>query len=93
MGPYDQGWNDALDEIAKRAALLPFNKDTQESMALWAKEAKRMPLNMTAEEQERWLWVEGEVGNAAMLGKQADLENILENVEDQLDCLKNYTGI
>lgn len=74
-GPYDQGWNDALDEIARRAALLPFNKDTQESMALWAKEAKRMPLNMTAEERERWLYAEGDVEGAATLGKQLNLEN------------------
>jgi len=80
-GPYDQGWNDALDEIARRAALLPFGKDTQESIAIWTKEAKRMPLNMTAEEQERWLWVEGEVGNATLLGKQIDLENKLEDME------------
>jgi len=80
-GPYDQGWNDALDEIARRAALLPFGKDTQESMAIWVKEAKRMPLNMTLEEQERWLWVEGEVGNATLLGKQIDLENKLEDME------------
>ena len=77
MGPYDQGWNAALDEIARRASLLPFNKDTQQSMAIWVKEAKRMPLNMTLEEQERWLWVEGEVGNAALLGKQIDLENLV----------------
>lgn len=76
-GPYDQGWNDALDEIARRAALLPFGQDTQDSIAIWAKEAKRMPLNMTLEEQERWLWVEGEVGNAALLGKQIDLENLV----------------
>jgi hypothetical protein len=80
-GPYDQGWNDALDEIARRAALLPFGKDTQESIAIWTKEAKRMPLNMTLEEQERWLWVEGEVGNATLLGKQIDLENKLEDME------------
>lgn len=80
-GPYDQGWNDALDEIARRAALLPFGKDTQQSMAVWVKEAKRMPLNMTLEEQERWLWVEGEVGNATLLGKQIDLENKLEDME------------
>ena len=74
-GPYDQGWNDALDEIARRAALLPFGQDTQDSIAIWAKEAKRMPLNMTAEEQERWLYAEGDVVGAAMLGKQLDLEN------------------
>jgi hypothetical protein len=80
-GPYDQGWNDDLDEIAKRAALLPFGKDTQESIAIWTREAKRMPLNMTLEEQERWLWVEGEVGNATLLSKQIDLENKLEDME------------
>ena len=74
-GPYDQGWNDALDEIARRAALLPFNKDTQESMSIWAKSAKRMPLNMSAKEQERWLYAEGDVESAALLGKQLDLEN------------------
>jgi hypothetical protein len=77
MGPYDQGWNAALDEIARRAALLPFNKDTQESLALWAKEAKRMPLNMTAEEQERWLYAEGEVEQA----KSKAIENELENLK------------
>jgi hypothetical protein len=92
-GPYDQGWNDALDEIARRAALLPFGKDTQESIAIWTKEAKRMPLNMTLEEQERWLWAEGEVGNATILGKQVDLENKLADVEYQLDYVKNYKGI
>ena len=75
MGPYDQGWNDALDEIARRAALLPFEKDTQESMVIWAKEAKRMPLNMTAEEQERWLYAEGDVEQAKRI------ENKLENLE------------
>ena len=76
-GPYDQGWNDALDEIARRAALLPFNKDTQESLALWAKEAKRMPLNMTAKEQERWLYAEGEIEQA----KSKAIENELENLK------------
>lgn len=75
MGPYDQGWNAALDEIARRASLLPFNKDTQQSMAIWVKEAKRMPLNMTAEEQERWLYAEGDVEQAKRI------ENKLENLE------------
>ena len=75
MGPYDQGWTDALDEIARRAALLPFEKDTQESMAIWVKEAKRMPLNMTAEEQERWLYAEGDVEQAKRI------QNKLENLE------------
>jgi len=93
MGPYDQGWNDALDEIARRAALLPFNKDTQESMAIWAKEAKRMPLNMSAKERERWLYAEGDVEGVAMLGKQLDLENKLADVEYQLDFIKDYKGI
>jgi len=74
-GPYDQGWNDALDEIARRAALLPFGQDTQDSIVIWAKEAKRMPLNMSAKEQERWLYAEGDVEKAAMLGKQLDLKN------------------
>lgn len=74
-GPYDQGWNDALDEIARRAALLPFGQDTQDSIAIWTKEAKRMPLNMSVKEQERWLYVEGDVAGAALLGKQLDLEN------------------
>lgn len=74
-GPYDQGWNDALDEIARRAALLPFGQDTQDSIVIWAKEAKRMPLNMSAKEQERWLYAEGDVAGATMLGKQLDLEN------------------
>ena len=75
MGPYDQGWNAALDEIARRASLLPFNKDTKQSMAIWIKEAKRMPLNMTAEEQERWLYAEGDVEQAKRI------ENKLENLE------------
>ena len=74
-GPYDQGWNDDLDEIARRAELLPFGQDTQDSIAIWAKEAKRMPLNMSAKEQERWLYAEGDVAGAALLGKQLDLEN------------------
>jgi len=92
-GPYDQGWNDALDEIARRAALLPFGQDTQDSIAIWAKEAKRMPLNMSAEEQERWLYAEGAVDSAATLGKQVDLENKLADVEYQLDYVKDYKGI
>jgi hypothetical protein len=79
MGPYDQGWNAALDEIARRAALLPFGQDTQDSVAIWVKEAKRMPLNMTAEEQERWLYAEGDAAGATMLGKQIDLEEEINN--------------
>jgi len=75
-GPYDQGWNDALDEIARRAALLPFGKDTQESLAIWTREAKRMPLNMTAEEQERWLYAEGEVEQAKSKAIEDDKENL-----------------
>lgn len=75
-GPYDQGWNDALDEIARRAALLPFGQDTQDSIAIWAKEAKRMPLNMTAEEQERWLYAEGDVEQAKSKAIEDDLENL-----------------
>jgi len=75
-GPYDQGWNDALDEIARRAALLPFGKDTQDSLAIWTREAKRMPLNMTAEEQERWLYAEGEVEQAKSKAIEDQLENL-----------------
>ena len=75
-GPYDQGWNDALDEIARRAALLPFGQDTQDSIAIWTKEAKRMPLNMTAEEQERWLYAEGDVEQAKFKAIEDDLENL-----------------
>jgi hypothetical protein len=77
-GPYDQGWNDALDEIAKRAALLPFGKDTQQSMEIWVKEAKRMPLNMAAREQERWLYIEGDVEQARL----KDLEALREEEDD-----------
>jgi hypothetical protein len=33
-----------------------------------------MPLNMSAEEQERWLYAEGDVEQAKLKGKQADLE-------------------
>lgn len=84
-GQYDQGWNDALNEIAKRAALLPFGKDTRDSLVIWTKEAKHMPPNMTLEEQERWLWVEGEVGNATILGKQIDLQNQVENQLEDLE--------
>jgi len=74
-GPYDQGWNDALDEIARRAALLPFGKDTQESLAIWTREAKRMPLNMTAAEQERWLYAEGEVEQAKSKAIEDEMES------------------
>ena len=75
-GPYDQGWNDALDEIARRASLLPFNQNTHDIMAIWVKEAKRMPLNMTAEEQERWLYAEGDVEQAKFKAIESDLENL-----------------
>ena len=75
-GLYDQGWNDALDEIARRAALLPFGQNTQDSIAIWAKKAKRMPLNMTAEEQERWLYAEGDVEQAKSKAIEDDLENL-----------------
>jgi len=34
------GWNAALDEANRRAALLPFGKDTQDSFAHWVKEIK-----------------------------------------------------
>jgi hypothetical protein len=78
MGPYDQGWNDALDEIASRVSRLPFGQDTQNSMSVWVKEAKRMPLNMTAREQERWLYIEGDV-------EQAKLKHIEALREEQDD--------
>lgn len=81
-GPYDQGWNDALDEIARRAALLPFGKDTQESLAIWTKEAKRMPLNMTAREQERWLYAEGEVEQAKGKAIEDKVNNLMDQLED-----------
>jgi hypothetical protein len=37
---FKSGWNAALNEAAKRAALLPFEKDTRDSFALWVKEIK-----------------------------------------------------
>lgn len=35
---FKAGWNSALTEAARRAALLPFEKDTQDSFAIWLKE-------------------------------------------------------
>jgi hypothetical protein len=37
---YDAGWNDALDDYAKRLEALPFGKDTIGSFSCFIKEAK-----------------------------------------------------
>ena len=37
---YDAGWNDALDDYAKRLVGLPFGKDTIDSFCAFIKEAK-----------------------------------------------------
>ena len=34
------GWNSAMDEASKRMAELPFEKDIQDSFAIWIKELK-----------------------------------------------------
>ena len=38
---YDVGWNDALDDYAKRLVVLPFEKDTIDSFGVFIKEAKK----------------------------------------------------
>ena len=38
---YDVGWNDALDDYAKRLVALPFEKDTISSFGSFIKSAKK----------------------------------------------------
>jgi hypothetical protein len=38
---YDVGWNDALDDYAKRLMVLPFEKDTIDSFGVFIKSAKK----------------------------------------------------
>jgi hypothetical protein len=38
---YDVGWNDALDDYAKRIGVLPFEKDTIDSFSVFIKSAKK----------------------------------------------------
>ena len=38
---YDAGWNDALDDYAKRIQPLPFGKDTLDSFCVFIKDAKK----------------------------------------------------
>jgi hypothetical protein len=38
---YDVGWNDALDDYAKRLEPLPFGKDTLGSFGVFIKSAKK----------------------------------------------------
>ena len=38
---YDAGWNDALDDYAKRIQPLPFGKDTLDSFSVFIKSAKK----------------------------------------------------
>jgi hypothetical protein len=38
---YDAGWNDALDDYAKRIEPLPFGNDTIASFAVFIKSAKK----------------------------------------------------
>jgi hypothetical protein len=38
---YDAGWNDALDDYAKRIQPLPFGKDTIHSFSVFIKSAKK----------------------------------------------------
>jgi len=38
---YDVGWNDALDDYAKRLEPLPFGKDTLDSFSVFIKDAKK----------------------------------------------------
>jgi hypothetical protein len=38
---YDAGWNDALDDYAKRIEPLPFGKDTIGSFGSFIKDAKK----------------------------------------------------
>ena len=38
---YDAGWNDALDDYAKRIQPLPFGKVTLDSFSIFIKDAKK----------------------------------------------------
>jgi hypothetical protein len=38
---YDAGWNNALDDYAKRLEPLPFGKDTLDSFSVFIKSAKK----------------------------------------------------
>jgi hypothetical protein len=38
---YDAGWNDALDDYAKRLEPLPFGKDTLDSFSVFIRSAKK----------------------------------------------------
>jgi hypothetical protein len=38
---YDAGWNDALDDYAKRLVGLPFGKDTLDSFCVFIKDSKK----------------------------------------------------
>ena len=38
---YDAGWNDALDDYAKRIVVLPFGKVTIDSFGIFIKDAKK----------------------------------------------------
>ena len=38
---YDAGWNDALDDYAKRLVALPFEKDTIDSFGCFIKSTKK----------------------------------------------------
>ena len=38
---YDVGWNDALDDYAKRLVALPFEKNTIDSFGVFIKQAKK----------------------------------------------------
>ena len=38
---YDAGWNDALEDYAKRLVVLPFEKDTIDSFCSFIKDAKK----------------------------------------------------
>jgi len=38
---YDVGWNDALDDYAKRLMVLPFEKATIDSFGVFIKSAKK----------------------------------------------------
>ena len=38
---YDAGWNDALDDYAKRIVALPFGKDTIDSFSVFIRSTKK----------------------------------------------------
>jgi hypothetical protein len=38
---YDAGWNDALEDYAKRLKPLPFGKDTLDSFSVFIRSAKK----------------------------------------------------